>query len=525
MRRLIDRREALKFMALTAAINSPMYFSPPNSISYSQNKKNILIIVFDAFSARHVPFYGYPRNTMPNLSRMLDKAVVYHNHFASGNFTSPGTASLLTGTYPWIHGAINLGDKVISELADQNIFSVLDGYYRLAYTHNPYADVFLRQFFSSIDGYTYPESLYLTRHWLSGITKNDLEIAKLSTRRIFEETGQTGNSLFLKSFFRGDQYSKWLAQKQEDLITPYKDTYPRGLPSALSLELTYDTYIPERAVDWVNEQFIHIPKPFLGYVHLLPPHAPYNTRDDFVDVFANDGYLPGLKPTHITGDAGDNTEPRYAELRQHYDEFLLYVDEEFNRIIQFLTENDLLDNTVVIFTSDHGEIFERGFTRHNGPSMHQPIIQVPLIVFDPDISQRVDVHEPTSAVDILPTLIHLCGNQVDQNLDGMVLPPYRQNNSERNVFALQAAGSSSVKQLSIFSGMVVNGSKKLTLYSGYPEQDNGEPHIELYDIQEDPDEMVDLYNETDALSLELVSTLLSRLEGYIEGKGNRGKRV
>ncbi len=50
-------------------------------------QKNVLVIVFDAFSAYNIPLYGYGRETTPNLARLAEHAIVYHNHFSASNFT------------------------------------------------------------------------------------------------------------------------------------------------------------------------------------------------------------------------------------------------------------------------------------------------------------------------------------------------------------------------------------------------------------------------------------------------------
>src|SRR5688572_25448852 len=99
----INRRDVLKIAASLSlgAIGSPLVRFIRAGEQGATDKKNVLIVVFDAFSARHISLYGYDRLTTPNLSRLADRAVVYHNHYAGGNFTTPGTASLLTGTLPW----------------------------------------------------------------------------------------------------------------------------------------------------------------------------------------------------------------------------------------------------------------------------------------------------------------------------------------------------------------------------------------------------------------------------------------
>src|SRR5687768_18488298 len=99
-------------------------------------KKNVIICVFDAWSASHVSLLGYDRDTTPNINRLAGRATVYHNHFASSNFTSPGTASLFTGVLPWTHRAFQPNSVVAEEYAARNIFSLFKDYYKLTYSHN-----------------------------------------------------------------------------------------------------------------------------------------------------------------------------------------------------------------------------------------------------------------------------------------------------------------------------------------------------------------------------------------------------
>jgi membrane-anchored protein YejM (alkaline phosphatase superfamily) len=100
-------------------------------------RPNIIILVLDAMTARNLSLYGYGRRTTPNFERFADRANVYHAHYSAGNFTSPGTASILTGTYPWTHRAINMSSSVTPSLSDRNIFTLLGNkYYRLAYSQN-----------------------------------------------------------------------------------------------------------------------------------------------------------------------------------------------------------------------------------------------------------------------------------------------------------------------------------------------------------------------------------------------------
>ncbi len=97
----ITRRDFLKLMGLgSISLAAPQLFIRAADQIQNSNQSNVLVVVFDTLSAYHISLYGYQRQTMPNLTRLGEKATVFHNHYANGNFTTTGTASLLTGTLP-----------------------------------------------------------------------------------------------------------------------------------------------------------------------------------------------------------------------------------------------------------------------------------------------------------------------------------------------------------------------------------------------------------------------------------------
>ncbi len=105
----ISRRDFLK---TSAALVASATFAGASRIlssadSQAVTKPNILVFVFDAMSAQNLSLYGYGRRTTPNLEKFAERASVYHRHYSAGNFTTSGTASMLTGLYPWTHRAIN----------------------------------------------------------------------------------------------------------------------------------------------------------------------------------------------------------------------------------------------------------------------------------------------------------------------------------------------------------------------------------------------------------------------------------
>ena len=95
----LSRKDILKLASLLPF----SYYFPQLIPAQDSTKPNILIVLFDAWSASNTSVYGYPRETTPNINRLAEKAIVYHNHYASGHYTYPSTASFLTGVLPWSH--------------------------------------------------------------------------------------------------------------------------------------------------------------------------------------------------------------------------------------------------------------------------------------------------------------------------------------------------------------------------------------------------------------------------------------
>src|SRR5690242_2896982 len=106
----ITRRDFLKISAAISAGASLAQFPfafPSLQVQKGADARNIIILLFDAMSARNLSLYGYQRETTPNFARLAARSTVYHSHYSAGNFTSPGTATTLTGMYPWKHRAFD----------------------------------------------------------------------------------------------------------------------------------------------------------------------------------------------------------------------------------------------------------------------------------------------------------------------------------------------------------------------------------------------------------------------------------
>lgn len=505
MNKILSRRDFLKLMTiLPPSAYLSQFVQKSSPLLLDSESKNVIIIVFDALSAKNISLYGYQRETMPNLARMAERATIYHHHYAGGNFTTPGTASLLTGTYPWTHRAMRLSSRVASNKKRNNIFKLFDGYYRFAYTHNPIAEIHLEDFIDDID-YLKPQSELFVKNNLAldRLFSKDYDLASVAWERIVRKD----NDGYSYSLFLSDLYEEYSRGITKDL----SELFPDGIPQASG-----NDFLLEQSIDWVKTQLDIVSQPFLGYFHFLPPHHPYNPRRDYAGQFRDDevGYLIN-KPKSIFSDiSGDVNLKRQGSERQHYDEFILYSDGELGRLYDYLRESRLIDNTWIVFTSDHGEMFERGIFQHRTPVLYEPVIRIPLLIIEPGQQERHDIYTTTSAVDVLPTLLKVTGRDVPEWIEGVVLPPFSETvpAPDRNVYALEAEISPKDGTLNPASVMMVKGKYKLTYYYGYEQLEKSGPLFELYDLEEDPEELNDLFEPDSEISMELQRELLEKYQ-------------
>jgi arylsulfatase A-like enzyme len=256
-----------------------------------------------------------------------------------------------------------------------------------------------------------------------------------------------------------------------------------------------------------------MPRPFLAYLHFLPPHDPYHARKDCVGRFA-DGWAPAPKPAHPLSDGV--SEEDLINYRREYDEHIAYADAEFGRLFDFMKANGILDTTYVIVTSDHGELFERGIWEHVTPCLFEPLIRIPLLISIPGQPVRRDVYAHTSAVDLLPTLLQVAGIERPEWCEGQVLPSVGDHPAEadRAVYCVDAKGSSKFGPLTKRTVSVIRGDYKLVHYLGHGGYDNV---YEMYDLSQDPQELTNIYSSRSDVASDL-QTLLNEKSVKLNAK-------
>lgn len=442
---------------------------------------NFIVLVFDAWSAGHCSLYGYPRDTTPHLRRLAARATVYHRHYAGGSYTVPGTASLLTGLTPWRHRAWHLLGTTTPEAQVFNVFGRLRaaGYQTLAFTQNIFADILLSQFGADLDRHIPLESWALSRNRiptaLRRLLRDDAQMVESVNEALYSlQSGATTVGLYGRFV---DSLSLLALHER------YGETYPAGIPFAGGQR---NYFLLEDVLGGLAQATAESERGFFAYYHLMSPHAPYTPRADFFGRFADDGYTLPVKPYHpLESDRTSQDDLNY--FCRLYDEYIALVDFELARFYAALEQSGLLDNTYLIVTSDHGEMFERGLVGHMSTLLSEPIVHVPLVIFGPGQTQRRDVHDLTSAVDLAGTLAALAGAPALAD-DGVRLPGLGgAAQPGRPVFALDAKRNSKFRPLQIGTAAAWQGTRKLVHYFGYETADYAPE--ELFDLALDPLEL------------------------------------
>lgn len=499
----LSRRDFIKLASLVSATplipGALRILRKADQPQASQKPANIIVLLFDTLSARHMSLYGYHRNTTPHLEKFASKATVYHNHYSAGNFTTPSTASFLTGVYPWTHRAFQIGALVDEQLAHRNLFNlVASDYNRTGFAQNLLADLLLFQFDMFLDQHIdIGEYGYINNTVYNHLFANDAAPAF----RSFDEfllRGDLPGSLLLSYIYNLNILARYKYYQSR-----YSEEYPRGLPSAGNINLAF---IFESLFDGVKRLVSELPQPSLAYIHLFPPHEPYYPNKKYVYMFNDNSRIIAKDESFFSDGLSDL---RLNQLRQRYDQYIANVDTEFGALIEHFEKIGLLDHSYLIVTSDHGQLFERGVHGHSTPLLYESLIHIPLIVSEPKQLVRKDVFTNTNTVDLLPTILNITEQSIPSWSEGQALPGLGGIEQEnRSIFSMVAYKNPAHEPITKASLTIIKNKFKLIHYLGYP---GYEDMYELYNLEEDPDELENLYPHRTAIGREMQMELETRI--------------
>lgn len=450
------------------------------------NKPNIILITFDALSARDMSLYGYYRKTTPYWEELAMESYVFERMHANYTYTDGAVASIFTSKYPWTHTVYHHG-KLSQEQIRESVLPLLkkNGYLTLEVL-GPVSARHLSSLGLS-RGFDYALTLATPFFYFENI----LDTVRRLTRQV------EGNilSLWLQKIYYDIKHSNILPEKQKLKEPP---------------ELVFDKIgdVLERIGGssvflWTHINAVHLPywppPPYKGTY--LPENVYLDIRESSCPDFRK---LPSGK-----------ARQEYADkIRARYDELILYTDATLRSFVEKLKGTGIYNDTILIITADHGEMFEKGLcSSHGCPNLYEPETHIPLLIHTPDQSQGYRIDALAEEVDLAPTILDLIGIPIPSWMEGESLLPYMRGNSpptNKPKFSMQLEGNS--KGHPIQSGFVA------VYYGDYKMVKRiGTEHTWIYNLEVDPDETQNLVGK------ELKTARF--LEDIIDGRVGKANEV
>ena len=196
-----------------------------------------------------------------------------------------------------------------------------------------------------------------------------------------------------------------------------------GIPFAADDGLTHSAFVAEQTIEYLRQQGS---QPFLCIAGFYSPHAPWMAPQKHLDLYEPEDLSVPEFPVEIERQRPRKPGKRFSDAhlrraKQGYYAMISEVDDHVGGILGALAAEGLRENTIVVFTSDHGEWLGTHLKFGKGYPADDLVSRVPLIVSAPDGKSGQNVDDIVEAVDIVPTLLSLAGIQAPPTLQGISL--------------------------------------------------------------------------------------------------------
>jgi len=425
----------------------------------NQSKKNILLITVDCLRADHLGCMGNNKNLSPNIDELASNGIIFANAVSNGYNTLYSVPSFLTSTLPPFKETLG---PSIAELLKKN------GYVTATFNPNP---VILMNL------------------------PNDVKLGKLRLDKGFDTfdimlTGKSRASLIKDSFIRVPiKIFRVLFSKNEKGFNSIYFAYDKALkkwPNIFSSKIK--THLPiakdinREAIKWLEKNKDNKFFLWLHYMDVHEPYAPpyYENKKEMLYLITKYRDFPNKL-----------TDEEVNKLHRFYEEEIKYTDESIGKLTQELKKMSIYDNTIIIISADHGDAFrEHGALGHGTnfvDQLYDEVLRVPLIIHG--AGKGIDKRQ-VELLDLAPTICELLSIPIPFDFNGDSLF----SSIEKGVIS-RSRDSISYRTL------------KYKLIVNTPEGAENE----LYDLESDPEEKINIYNDSKQLSSILESEMIITL--------------
>jgi arylsulfatase A-like enzyme len=360
---------------------------------------NVVLIVLDSVRAPNCSAYGYARETTPQLARLAAEGTLYEQAISVGCWTLPVHASIFTGRYPVNHGltlsrhALRPGTETLASRLREA------GYRTGSFSNNAY----ISDATGLVQGFDHVDDIWRITN------PRGIALPKLSKR--------------IKELERGGPLPRAAAAllRSARRLRAVMRTWRSRKDSGARLT-------NERVMEWIGRGQERT-KPFFAFVNYMETHEPYLPPYPYNRRFMSSRYSPfrvarasGRRDEILTAE-GPQRRQDLEILEGLYDGTLRYADEMVGRLADAIRSEGLLDDTLLIITSDHGDSFgEHGHLGHR-LTLYEELLHVPLVVRYPEsFGAGTRVREQVQLGDIYPLVLELAGIGADGDFISLLAP-------------------------------------------------------------------------------------------------------
>ncbi|WP_390913443.1 sulfatase-like hydrolase/transferase [Pseudosulfitobacter sp. SM2401] len=487
-------------------------------------RPNFLFLITDQQRADWLGCYGHPVLKTPNIDAIAAKGTRFDNFHVASPVCMPNRASLLTGRYPSRHGLRHNGCRLplsantfVDLLAEAGYHTAAIGKSHLQpFTNMPPMDVTLDQIAARKDAWRRDDGDYGQeepgRYTADGRYAFKTPYYGYQHVDMVTTHGDRCGGHY-RQWFR-ENADNWEALHDDANQLPHDYSCPQAYRTPIPENLYPTAYVRDRAIDYLDSR-VGEEDPFFSFVSFPDPHHPFNPPGKYWDMYDPDDfgitlpYSAHQNPTPPMRWLDDNLQngvgqkiPQTAMMLndQQIKEamaltagMMAFVDDAVGDIVAALERNGQLENTVICYTSDHGDYLGDFNMLLKGALPFRGITRVPFIWSDPDNRTAASSDALASTVDLAATI-----------LDRVGIEPF--NGNQGKSFCGATAGADGVRDELLIEyndgGMRLGFETPARVralitpkwrYTMYLDQDWGE----LYDLSADPNETLNLWDSAD----------------------------
>lgn len=492
--------------------------------------KNILYIMADQLRWDYLSCYGHPHLKTPNIDRLAAKGIRFDRAFVQSPVCGPSRASCYTGRTTFSHGAtwnrvpLPVGELTLGDyLRPQGVRTAVvgkthmvpdrEGMARLGV--DPASDIGIRISQPGFDAYERDDGLHP-----DGVLKE--RGGKLAYNDWLRAQGYPGENPW-------NDYANAGEGPDGEVLSGW---YMRNahLPARVREEHSETAYMTMRAKEFIEESG---DTPWLCHLSYIKPHWPYIAPAPYHDMYGPETFLPLVRD----GVERENPNPVYAafmgmQVSETFSEqgvrdtmlpaymgLIKQIDDHLGRLFDWLEETGKMDETMIVFTSDHGDYLGDHWMGEK-ELFHEASVRVPLIIYDPrpeaDATRGTVSDAMVEAIDLVPTFLEATGApSAYHRIEGRSLQPILHGDTPEDWrdavfseidYAFYAARETLGVDVSAARAYMLRSERwKYIHFKGFPPQ--------LFDLENDPQEFHDLgqHPDYDPIRRDMQDRLFNRM--------------